>query len=37
VLVDREEGGSEKIRSLGHTVLSVFRRVELTGENPGGV
>lgn len=31
VLVDREEGGSEKIRSLGHKVLSVFKRVELTG------
>jgi orotate phosphoribosyltransferase len=31
VLVDREEGGSEKIRALGHRVLSVFKRVELTG------
>jgi orotate phosphoribosyltransferase len=30
VLVDREEGGSEKIRALGHKVLSAFRRVELT-------
>ena len=34
VLVDREEGGSEKIRGLGHKVLSVFRRVELTGGDP---
>lgn len=34
VLVDRDEGGSEKIRSLGHKVLSVFKRVELTGDNP---
>jgi len=32
VLVDREAGGSEKIRSLGHKVISVFRRVELTGD-----
>jgi len=32
VLVDREEGGSDKIRALGHKVLSVFKRVELTGE-----
>jgi orotate phosphoribosyltransferase len=35
VLVDREEGGSEKIRALGHKVLSVFKRIELTGDNPG--
>jgi orotate phosphoribosyltransferase len=35
VLVDREEGGSEKVRALGHKLLSVFKRVELTGENPG--
>jgi orotate phosphoribosyltransferase len=35
VLVDREEGGSEKIRALGHNLLSVFKRVELTGDNPG--
>ena len=32
VLVDRDEGGSDKIRSLGHKVLSVFKRVELTGD-----
>jgi orotate phosphoribosyltransferase len=32
VLVDREEGGSEKIRALGHKVLAAFRRVELTGD-----
>ena len=31
-LVDRDEGGSDKIRSLGHKVLSVFKRVELTGD-----
>jgi len=31
-LVDREQGGSEKIRALGHKVLSAFRRVELTGD-----
>jgi orotate phosphoribosyltransferase len=31
VLVDREEGGADKIRALGHKVLSVFKRVELTG------
>ena len=31
VLVDRDEGGSEKIRALGHKVISVFKRVELTG------
>ena len=31
VLVDREEGGSEKIRGLGHKILAAFRRVELTG------
>jgi orotate phosphoribosyltransferase len=30
VLVDREEGGSEKIRNLGHKLLAAFRRVELT-------
>jgi orotate phosphoribosyltransferase len=30
VLVDREEGGSEKIRNLGHKLLAVFKRVELT-------
>ena len=35
VLVDREEGGSEKIRALGHKLFSVFRRVELTGDKPG--
>jgi orotate phosphoribosyltransferase len=34
VLVDREEGGSDKIRGLGHKVLSVFKRVELTGDIP---
>ena len=32
VLVDREEGGSEKIRALGHKVLAAFKRVELTGD-----
>ena len=31
VLVDRDEGGSDKIRALGHKVISVFKRVELTG------
>jgi orotate phosphoribosyltransferase len=35
VLVDREEGGADKIRALGHKVLSVFKRVELTGDIPG--
>jgi orotate phosphoribosyltransferase len=35
VLVDREEGGSDKIRALGHKVLPVFKRVELTGEIAG--
>jgi orotate phosphoribosyltransferase len=35
VLVDREEGGSEKIRKLGHKVLAAFKRVELTGDVPG--
>jgi hypothetical protein len=30
-----EDSGSEKIRALGHKVLSAFRRVELTGDNPG--
>jgi orotate phosphoribosyltransferase len=34
VLVDREEGGADKIRALGHKVLSVFKRVELTGDIP---
>jgi orotate phosphoribosyltransferase len=34
VLVDREEGGSEKIRALGHKLFAVFRRVELTGDLP---
>jgi len=32
VLVDREEGGSEKVRALGHKLLAAFRRVELTGD-----
>jgi orotate phosphoribosyltransferase len=32
VLVDREEGGGDKIRALGHKVLAAFRRVELTGD-----
>ncbi len=32
VLVDREEGGGERIRALGHKVLPVFTRVELTGK-----
>jgi orotate phosphoribosyltransferase len=31
VLVDRAEGGADKIRSLGHKVLPVFTRAELTG------
>jgi orotate phosphoribosyltransferase len=31
VLVDREEGGSDKIRAMGHKLLCAFRRVELTG------
>jgi len=30
VLVDREEGGSEKIRNLGHKLIAAFKRVELT-------
>ena len=30
VLVDREEGGGDKIRALGHKVIAAFRRVELT-------
>ena len=34
VLVDREEGGADKIRAMGHKVLSVFKRVELTGVLP---
>jgi orotate phosphoribosyltransferase len=34
VLVDREEGGADKIRALGHKVLAAFRRVELTGDIP---
>jgi len=32
VLVDREEGGADKIRALGHKVLAAFKRVELTGD-----
>jgi orotate phosphoribosyltransferase len=32
VLVDRGEGGVDKIQSLGHKVLPVFKRVELTGD-----
>jgi orotate phosphoribosyltransferase len=32
VLVDREEGGADKIRALGHKVIAAFRRVELTGQ-----
>jgi orotate phosphoribosyltransferase len=35
VLVDREEGGSEKIQGMGHKLIAAFRRVELTGEVPG--
>jgi orotate phosphoribosyltransferase len=31
VLVDREEGGSDKIRARGHKLLCAFKRVELTG------
>lgn len=31
VLVDREEGGADKIRGLGHKVMAAFRRLELTG------
>jgi orotate phosphoribosyltransferase len=31
-LVDREEGGTAKIQALGHKVISVFKRVELTGD-----
>ena len=34
VLVDREEGGSDKIRALGHKVIAAFRRVQLTGALP---
>jgi len=34
VLVDREEGGSEKIRAMGHKLLCAFKRVELTGVIP---
>src|SRR5437016_3455806 len=31
VLVDRQEGGREKIEALGHAVVSVFVRDELSG------
>ena len=31
VLVDRQEGGREKIETLGHAVVSLFRRDELLG------
>jgi orotate phosphoribosyltransferase len=34
VLVDREEGGSDKVRALGHKLLCAFKRVELTGVIP---
>jgi orotate phosphoribosyltransferase len=34
VLVDREEGGSDKIRAMGHKLLCAFKRVELTGVLP---
>jgi orotate phosphoribosyltransferase len=34
VLVDREEGGADKIRALGHKVIAAFKRVELTGILP---
>jgi len=29
VLVDRQEGGREKIETLGHVVVSLFKRDEL--------
>ncbi|HEX4084548.1 MAG TPA: orotate phosphoribosyltransferase [Chthoniobacteraceae bacterium] len=32
VLVDRGEGGGDKIRALGHRMLAAFQRVELTGD-----
>jgi orotate phosphoribosyltransferase len=35
VLVDREEGGREKLVALGHKVLAAYRRVELTGDLKG--
>jgi len=31
VLVDRQEGGREKIETLGHAVDSLFKRDELLG------
>src|SRR5882672_5398882 len=31
VLVDRQEGGREKIETLGHVVVSLFKRDELLG------
>jgi orotate phosphoribosyltransferase len=31
VLVDRQEGGREKIEALGYPVISVFKRDELLG------
>ena len=31
VLVDRQEGGREKIETLGHAVVSLFKRDELLG------
>jgi orotate phosphoribosyltransferase len=33
VLVDRQEGGRQKIEAMGHQVVSVFNRDELTGAN----
>jgi orotate phosphoribosyltransferase len=32
VLVDREEGGCDKIRGLGHHVVSLFKRTELIAD-----
>ena len=31
VLVDRQEGGRDKIEALGHFVLSLFKKEELLG------
>ena len=33
VLVDREEGGCDKIRETGHAVVSLFKRTELIPED----
>ena len=34
VLVDREEGGRQKIEALGHAVFPIFKRGELLGGMP---